>query len=66
MSLEKLITEDAAANAMAELKQIRDARIQEASQRINAICEELKVSLLPQITIQGNQIGSEIVIVSKI
>lgn len=66
MSLEKIITEDATGKAMAELQEIRNDNIKKAIEEINAVCEKYKVAQVPQVIIEGNQVGSQIVIVSKI
>lgn len=66
MSLEKMITEDAANEAMKALQEIRNENIKKAIEEIQAVCEKYKVTQVPQVIIEGNQVGSQIVIASKI
>ncbi len=63
--VKNLISDEAANKAIAELQQIREARVKEASNRINAICEEFKIGLVAQVVIEGTQLNSQVVIVNK-
>lgn len=66
MSLEKMITEETANEALKALQEIRNDNIQKAINEIQAVCDKYKVVQVPQVIIEGNQIGSQIVMVSKI
>lgn len=64
--LTKKVTDDLVAKATAELQANRNLRVKEAIIRIKAVCEELDVIQVPQFFIEGNQVDSQIVVVSKI